>query len=58
MGKHIVKHMSQVSYPEYTFQVQILGTIDTLTSGCSIYFQRVGVAVISGDSHIMPLIVI
>lgn len=50
--------MSQESYLEYTFKVQILGTIDTLTGGCSIYFQRMGVAVVSGNSHIVPLIVI
>lgn len=42
----------------HTFQVQVLGPIDALTCGCSIYFQCVGVAVVSGDSHIVPLVVI
>lgn len=41
-----------------TFQVKVLGTIDGLTCSCSIYFQCVGVAVVSGDSHIVPLIII
>ncbi len=41
-----------------TFEVQVLGPIDTLTSGCSVYFQGVGVAVVSGDGHIVPLVVI
>lgn len=42
----------------HTFQVQVLGPIDTLTSGRGVYFQRVGVAVVSGDGHVVPLVVI
>lgn len=47
-----------MSCPLHTFQVQVLGSIDTLTSGYSVYFQCVGVAVVSGDGHIVPLVVI
>ena len=42
----------------HTFQVQVLGPIDTLTGGSSIYFECVCVAVVSGDGHIVPLVVI
>lgn len=48
----------QLSCPLHTFQVQVLCPIDTLASSCSIYFQCVGVAVVSGDRHIVPLVVI
>lgn len=42
----------------HTFQVQILSSIDALTRSYSVNFQRVGVAVVSGDGHIVPLVVI
>lgn len=51
------KHVTGVTVFD-TFQVQILGPVDTLTRGCSIYFQCVGVAVVSGDGHIVPLVVV
>lgn len=41
-----------------TFKVQVLGPIYALTCSCGIYFQCVGVAVVSGDGHIVPLVVI
>lgn len=41
-----------------TFQVQVLGPVDTLTRGRGVYFQCVCVAVVSGDGHIVPLVVI
>lgn len=41
-----------------TFQVQVLGPIDALTGECSIYFQCMGIAVVSSDGHIVPLVVI
>ena len=50
--------MCQVSSPAHTFQVQVLGPVDTLTRGGGVHFQGVRVAVVSGDGHIVPLIVI
>lgn len=41
-----------------TFQVQVLGPVDALTCGRSVYFQRVCVAVVSSDGHVVPLVVI
>ena len=41
-----------------TFEIQVLGSIDALTRGCSIYFQCVGICVVSGNSHIVPLVVV
>lgn len=46
----------QKSFP--TFQVQVLGSIDALARGGSVYLQCVSVAVVSGDGYIVPLIVI
>lgn len=56
--KSLMKSLGLTICPLPTFQVQVLGPIDTLNSGCVIYFQCVGVAVVSGDGHIVPLVVI
>lgn len=52
-----MEHLSNLFHGP-TFKVQILGSIDTLTCRCRVYFQRVSVAVVSGDGHIVPLVVI
>lgn len=41
-----------------TFQVQVLGTVDALAGGRLVHFQRVCVAVVPTDCHIVPLVVI
>lgn len=56
--KHCYALMLPLSCLLHTFQVQVLGPIDTLTGGCSVYFQCVCVAVVSGDGHIVPLVVV
>lgn len=50
-------HRKQWTYL-HTFQVQVLGPIYALKCGCSIYFQSMGIAVVSCDRHIVPLVVI
>lgn len=43
---------------EFTFKIQIFGTIDDLSDHFSIHFQAVCITVISGDDNIVPLVVI
>ena len=44
--------------PQFTFQVQVLGSIDALAGCRGVDLQRVGVAVVPGDDHVVPLVVI
>lgn len=41
----------------HTFQVQVFGTVDCLTHCLGIDLQSVDVVVVTGDDHIMPLVV-
>lgn len=43
---------------EFTFKIQIFGTIDDLSDHLSIHLQAVCITVISGDDNIVPLVVI
>ena len=49
---------SDVSLSSLTFQVEVLGAIDALAGCRGVDLQRVGVAVVPGDDHIVPLVVV
>lgn len=41
-----------------TFQVQVFGTVDCLTNGLGIDLQSVDIVVVTGDDHVVPLVVV
>lgn len=57
-GGYFTLHTPDDSQVFFTFQVQVLSSIDALTRGCGVYLQRVGVAVVSRDGYIVPLVVV